>query len=80
MSSRCAATQNVGMADLVNIQLKSSWVTFGVRVTTFHVFLGGAIAVGVLYLVNELVKSTPPAPAVKPAADDPQPITRLATP
>ena len=63
------------MADLVNIQVNSSVFTFQVRVTTFHMLLGGAIAAGVLYLVNEVIQSSQPG-AVEPAADAPTPITR----
>ena len=66
------------MADLVNIQLNTKWVTFGLRVTTLHMVLGSATAVGVLYLVGELGKAQ--RPAVEPAADAPTPIARRATP
>ena len=62
------------MADLVNIQLNTKWVTFGVRVTTLHVILGGAIAGGVLYLVQELERIERSKPVE--AGDQPTPITR----
>ena len=65
------------MADIVNIQLNSSVFTFRVRVTTFHMLLGGAIAAAVLYLVNEMIKiekGQPKAEVTTAAA--PTPITR----
>jgi hypothetical protein len=72
------------MAEMVNFQLRLGvphgdeflGLALKVRVTTLHVVLGGAIAAGVLYLVNEMVRIERAAPPRPVEGEQPTPITR----
>lgn len=65
------------MADIVNIQLRTQPFSFSVRVTTLHMLIGGAIAAGVLYLVNELVRIEREATMEVDAGAAPAPFGRV---